>query len=160
MGNYVSNEGLGPDTCCGKVRPIKTSPSPSAYLGPGFTSAAGNPAGVFLLQLQGGKGQTIPGITDGTSNTMMISEVVNNNGDPSNKKYAVGGTEDWRGNLTYDENALFHWNYTPNSSNPDWLRNTLCTSTPIAPCVPKGTSYVDHNIIVTPRSLHSGGVQV
>jgi prepilin-type N-terminal cleavage/methylation domain-containing protein/prepilin-type processing-associated H-X9-DG protein len=160
MGNYVANEGLGPDTCCGNLPTITSNPNPSLYLGAGFSSAAGNPAGVFLLQLQGGKGLSIPAISDGTSNTMMVSEVINNKGDPSNTKYAVGGTEDWRGNLTYDENCLFHWNYTPNSSNPDWLRNTLCTSSPVAPCVPMGTSYVDHKIIVTPRSFHSGGVQV
>ena len=96
MGNYVANGGLGPDTCCSKVSPITSGPNPSLYLGAGFTSAAGSPAGVFLLQLQGGRGQTIPRITDGTSNTMMISEVINNKGDPSDTKYAVGGTEDWR----------------------------------------------------------------
>jgi prepilin-type N-terminal cleavage/methylation domain-containing protein/prepilin-type processing-associated H-X9-DG protein len=160
MGNYVANGGLGPDTCCGKFSSIPLNPSPSLYLGTGFTSAAGDPSGVFLLQLQGGQGRTISSISDGTSNTLMVSEVINNQGDPSNKKYAVGGTEDWRGNLTYDENCMFHWNYTPNSSNPDWVRDTLCTSSLKAPCIPSGTSYVDHKIIVTPRSFHTGGVNV
>src|SRR5207249_2674529 len=160
MGNYVANEGLGPDTCCGKLSTISNNPDPALYLGAGFTSAASNPAGVFLLQLQGGKGLTIAAIADGTSNTMMVSEVINNPGDPTNKAFATGGVEDWRGNLTYVENSLFNWNYTPNSSSPDWRRNTLCATSPQAPCIPKGTSYVDHNFIVTPRSFHTGGVQV
>ena len=69
-------------------------------------------------------------------------------------------TEDWRGNLTYPENCLFNWNNTPNSPTPDWLRDVLCTSTPIAPCIAKFTAYNNRNMIVTPRSLHAGGVQV
>jgi prepilin-type N-terminal cleavage/methylation domain-containing protein/prepilin-type processing-associated H-X9-DG protein len=165
MGNYVANEGYGPDHCCGNLPTITQSPSPSLWLGPAtLPTGLASPVGVFLLQRAaqsgGGPGMKITTITDGTSNTMMLSEVINNKGDPTNTAYAPGGTEDWRGNLTYDENSLFHWNYTPNSPNPDWLRNTLCTTSVQAPCIPMGTSYVDHQFIVTPRSFHTGGVNV
>jgi prepilin-type processing-associated H-X9-DG protein len=169
-GNYAANLGLGPDTCCAAFNfIIPRNPNPSMYLGRGFTSAASSPAGVFLLQLAtqsgGGPGQTIASITDGTSNTMALSELLNNKDDPTPRRLSDGtnaprGTTDWRGNLTYDENNLFNWNYTPNSSAPDRLRPNYCTSSPWAPCIPSGSAFNNRNIIVTPRSMHPGGVNV
>jgi prepilin-type processing-associated H-X9-DG protein len=165
MGNYVANEGYGPDHCCGGIATMAANPSPTLYLGPPPAGVA-SAAGIFLLQLAaisgGGPGTSIPAITDGTSNTLMLSEVINNPGNPSNTLggSSPGGTVDWRGNITYVENSLFHFNYTPNNSTPDWLRNTLCTTSPMAPCVAMGTSYVLHDFIVTARSFHTGGVNV
>jgi prepilin-type processing-associated H-X9-DG protein len=95
---------------------------------------------------------TIAGITDGTSNTMLVAECLNIPG--------TGAREDWRGNMTYPENSTFHWNHTPNTSNPDWLRDVLCVSVPRAPCIGTHTAYNNRRNIVSARSNHAGGVQV
>ncbi len=141
VGNYLANNGLGPTVSLPTADPRTSVQSP----------------GVFMVNSK----TKITEITDGTSNTLLVSECLNNAGNPSagTTSCGPGGTEDWRGNLTYPENCLFNWNYTPNSSNPDWLRTCLCTSSPQAPCVVKFSSYSTRNMIVTPRSLHSGGVQ-
>jgi prepilin-type processing-associated H-X9-DG protein len=94
----------------------------------------------------------IADIRDGTSNTLFVAECLNVPGS--------GGKEDWRGNLSYPENCLFHWNYTPNTSNPDWLRDVLCVNVPQAPCIGTHTAYNNRKNIVSPRSNHPGGVQV
>jgi hypothetical protein len=83
---------------------------------------------------------------------MFVTECLNFPGTP--------GKEDWRGNLTYPENCLFHWNYTPNTSSPDWLRDVLCVNVPQAPCVGTHTAYNNRNNIVSARSMHPGGVQI
>jgi hypothetical protein len=104
--------------------------------------------GVFLVNSK----TRIASIKDGTSNTMFVSECINVPGG--------GGREDWRGNLTYPENGVFHWNHTPNSSNPDWLRDILCTSVPEAPCIGTHTAFNNRRNILSARSRHVGGVQV
>ncbi|HLJ91743.1 MAG TPA: DUF1559 domain-containing protein [Gemmataceae bacterium] len=134
VGNYLANNGLGPAVSLATADPKTSVKSP----------------GVFMVNSK----VRITDITDGTSNTMLVSECLNNLGDPAK------GTEDWRGNLTYPENCLFNWNNTPNSATPDWLRDVLCTSTPQAPCIAMFTAYNNRNMMVTPRSLHPGGVQV
>jgi hypothetical protein len=91
-------------------------------------------------------------LTDGTSSTMLVSECLTVPGS--------GNDEDWRGNLSYPENCLFHWNHTPNTSNPDWLRTGLCVSVPRAPCVGTHSAYNDRLSIVSARSNHPGGVQI
>jgi prepilin-type processing-associated H-X9-DG protein len=142
VGNYLANNGLGPTLSLSTADPKTSVQSP----------------GVFMVNSK----TKITDITDGTSNTMLVSECLNNTGNPSagTTTCGTGGTEDWRGNLTYPENSMFNWNFTPNSSNPDWLRTCLCTSTPTAPCVGKFASYSTRNMIVTARSLHAGGIQV
>lgn len=132
VGNYLANNGLGP------MRSLRP-PIPS-------TSVA--KPGVFMVNSK----TRMSDITDGTSNTMFVSECLNF---PS-----TTGTADWRGNLTYPENCLFHWNHTPNTSNPDWLRNVLCVNHPLAPCIAKHTAFNNRMNIVSVRSMHSGGVQV
>lgn len=142
VGNYLANNGLGPALSLRTADPLTSVKSP----------------GVFMVNSK----TRIAEITDGTSNTLLVSECLNNTGNPSAGRTTcgTGGTEDWRGNLTYPENCLFNWNFTPNSSNPDWLRTCLCTSTPTAPCIGTFSSYSTRNMIVTARSLHPGGVQV
>ncbi|MCA9132794.1 MAG: DUF1559 domain-containing protein [Planctomycetales bacterium] len=132
LGNYVCNNGLGPY--------VSVQPQAAQI-------ATVVREGVFMVNKKTG----IRDMTDGTSNTLMVSEVIANAPGPS--------TSDWRGNLTYPENCMFHWNEAPNSPAPDRLRNQLCTSTPIAPCVGAFTSFSQRNIIVTARSMHTGGVQ-
>ena len=132
LGNYVCNNGLGPLT---SVSPQSSEIARTVL------------PGVFAPNKKTG----IRDMSDGTSNTIMVSEVVAN---PSNAT-----ASDWRGNLSYVENCMFHWNETPNSKVPDRLRNQLCVSTPLAPCVGTFTSYALRDIIVTPRSMHTGGVQ-
>jgi prepilin-type N-terminal cleavage/methylation domain-containing protein len=130
VGNYLCNNGLGPMHSDWKPQTSVAQP------------------GVFMVNSK----TRIADITDGTSNTMLISECINVPG--------TGTQEDWRGNLTYPENCVFHWNYPPNSSNPDWLRDILCVSIPEAPCVGKHSAYNDRLEILTARSHHPGGVQV
>jgi prepilin-type N-terminal cleavage/methylation domain-containing protein len=130
LGNYLANNGLGP-------MKSHTEPLPSVQK-----------PGVFMVNSK----VRIADIRDGTSNTLLVTECLNVPGEGTN--------EDWRGNLTYPENCLFHWNYTPNTNNPDWLRKGLCVSTPRAPCIGTHSAYSDRNEIVSARSQHSGGVQV
>ena len=130
LGNYLANNGLGP---------MKSDYQP-------FSSVV--KPGVFMVNSKTRFGD----IVDGTSNTMFVTECLNFPGTP--------GKEDWRGNLTYPENCLFHWNYTPNTSSPDWLRDVLCVNVPQAPCVGTHTAYNNRNNIVSARSMHPGGVQI
>jgi prepilin-type N-terminal cleavage/methylation domain-containing protein/prepilin-type processing-associated H-X9-DG protein len=130
LGNYLANNGLGP--MISEYRPQLSVTKP----------------GVFMVNSK----TRIADITDGTSNTMLVTECLNVPG--------TGSKEDWRGNLTYPENCLFHWNFTPNTSNPDWLRDVLCVSVPRAPCIGTHTAYNNRRDIVSARSNHPGGVQV
>jgi prepilin-type N-terminal cleavage/methylation domain-containing protein/prepilin-type processing-associated H-X9-DG protein len=130
LGNYLCNNGLGP--MLSDYRPANSVTRP----------------GVFMVNSK----TRIADITDGTSNTMFVSECINVPG--------TGNQEDWRGNLTYPENSQFHWNNTPNSSTPDWLRNVLCVSIPEAPCIGTHTAFNNRRNIISARSRHPGGVQV
>jgi prepilin-type N-terminal cleavage/methylation domain-containing protein len=130
LGNYLCNNGLGP--MLSDVRPETSVAQP----------------GVFMVNSK----TRLSDIPDGTSNTMLVSECINVPG--------TGAREDWRGNLTYPENCVFHWNHTPNSSNPDWLRDVLCVSIPEAPCTGTHTAYNNRRNILSARSRHAGGVQV
>lgn len=132
IGNYVCNNGLGPMT---SVQPMTAEIARTVR------------PGVFAANKKLG----IRDMTDGTSNTIMVTEVLAN---PSNAT-----TSDWRGNLTYPENCMFHWNEPPNSRTPDRVRNQLCVSTPQIPCVGAFTAFNRRDIIITARSFHTGGVQ-
>ena len=139
LGNYLANNGLGP----------------MRSLNPPIPSTSVVKLGVFMVNSK----TRMSDITDGTSNTMFVSECLNFPGTSG-----LTGTADWRGNLTYPENCLFHWNFTPNSSNPDGLRDVLCPDTALAkmlaPCVGKHTAFSNRMNIVSARSMHAGGVQV
>ena len=129
-GNYLCNNGLGP---------MRSDWRPE-------TSVA--QPGVFMVNSK----TRVADITDGTSHTLLLSECINVPG--------TGDLEDWRGNLTYPENCAFHWNFTPNSPSPDWLREGLCVSIAEAPCIGTHLAYNDRLEILSARSRHPGGVQV
>ena len=102
--------------------------------------------GIFYV----GTGTPIAEIRDGTTNTLLASEIILVPDGP------VGsGQEDIRGryhNVAH-AGALFSTKYPPNTSQPDRFNYCLGNKVPQAPCTPTGT-----NVIVSARSYHSGGV--
>ena len=87
-------------------------------------------------------------ISDGTGNTVLLSEVLKSPGN------------DWRGVMHYPEGSLYHHNQTPNSTVPDEFRQGMCLSILRAPCVPTSTSWNPKRITLGARSSHPGGVMV
>ena len=79
-------------------------------------------------------------ITDGTSNTVFVSELLKSPGN------------DWRGVMHYPEGPLYHHNQTPNSPVPDEFRQGMCLTIPRAPCVPTTTK-------LEPQAYHGRGPQ-
>jgi prepilin-type N-terminal cleavage/methylation domain-containing protein len=130
LGNYLANNGLGP--MISEYRPELSVAR----------------TGMFMVNSR----TRLANVTDGTSNTLLVAECLN--------IPPEGSKIDWRGNLTYPEYCLFHWNNTPNSSNPDWLRDVLCVNIKRAPCIATHTAFSNRRNIVSARSQHPGGVQV
>jgi len=137
-GNYVGNNGLGPMT---EVAATDTG------------DRQRDDKGVFFLNSR----MTFSDLLDGSSNTMLVSEVI-----------TVPG-EDQRGVMHYPEGPLFQYNDTPNSSVPDQLRSPQthagfnpqnCISKPHAPCSGAYAAAASRAMQVTARSLHPGGVNV
>lgn len=126
-GNYAGNTGIGPMT--------------SAFTTPNTSIAV---PGVFVVNTE----IPISGITDGTSNTALASEVRKSPGD------------DFRGVSFYPEGPLYQHNRTPNTSIPDNFRSGLCKNIPQVPCTGSHSAFNDRSIIMSARSNHSGGVNV
>ena len=115
------------------------------YFNSGGYANSANLNGVFQV----GTGISIDEIRDGTTNTLLASEII------LVKDGAVGsGQEDIRGryhNVAH-AGALFSTKFPPNTTEPD--RHNYCLNTvPQAPCTPTGT-----DVIVSARSYHPGGV--
>jgi prepilin-type processing-associated H-X9-DG protein len=87
-------------------------------------------------------------IADGTSNTAMFSEILR------------APAPDFRGVLHYPEGPLYTHNRTPGDLTPDEVRSGLSVSTARAPCVGTFGDWSTRRMIVTPRSGHTGGVNV
>jgi hypothetical protein len=100
-------------------------------------------AGVFYVNSK----TSAADITDGLSNTALVSEV------------RVVDGNDYRGVMHLLAGCHYHHNSTPNSSNPDWLRTDNCVSVPDALCQGTYNGWVP-NVIVTARSAHAGGVNL
>jgi prepilin-type N-terminal cleavage/methylation domain-containing protein/prepilin-type processing-associated H-X9-DG protein len=133
-GNYTANNGIGPMT-------ETTTPNRPA-----------NQLGVFMLNSKNKLGD----ITDGTTNTIFVSELIKAPGTVSGP--VNNGGNDWRGVMHYPEGPLYHHNYTPNSAVPDEVRAGMCVSVPGAPCIGTTTSWNPKRITITARSRHAGGV--
>ncbi len=88
-------------------------------------------------------------ITDGTSNTLMLSEVL---------IAKSANDNDWRGDIHNDDGFFrFHTLLTPNSTSPDliasgWFQNA---NDPLMPANTAGSSTQQKNAA---RSRHTGGV--
>ncbi len=91
---------------------------------------------------------TFAHISDGTSNTVFVSELI-----------TVPGM-DLRGMLHFAEGGFYHHNYTPNATQPDSVRQNCCVSTKEAPCVEGYPDWTARRVIYTARSYHSGGVNM
>lgn len=85
---------------------------------------------------------------DGTTNTIVVAELLKSPG------------ADFRGVMHYPEGPLYQHDQTPNSSVPDQFRSGLCVSIPRAPCIGVYNAYNDRAIVLSARSLHTGGVHV
>lgn len=128
-GNYVANYGIGP------WLNVHTNPTPEN------TTTSPGPIGTNSRY-------SALGITDGTSNTAMASEIVRTD------------APDFRGVLHYPEGPLYTHNRTPGDLTPDETRGSLCNSQTWAPCVNTFPDWSTRRMIVTARSRHTGGVQV
>ena len=85
-------------------------------------------------------------MTDGTSNTAMISEYL---------MAKSSNDDDWRGDIHNDDGVFrFHTNITPNSSSADVVNWAQTTNDPAMPVNTAGSQYN------TARSRHTGGVNV
>lgn len=119
--------------------------------GQGQQEAADRVEGVFGQYF----GARIADIRDGTSQTLLLSELV------------TGGPCNVRTIHSYDEGALFMQDYTPNDLTPDLVRwcDPQDANQGPAPCAPGsgtlGGGILGNNynmVLHTSRSLHPGGV--
>jgi prepilin-type N-terminal cleavage/methylation domain-containing protein/prepilin-type processing-associated H-X9-DG protein len=93
-----------------------------------------------------GRPRKIGEITDGTSNTLCVSEVLQ------------GRTDDLRGFSWWGGGAGFVTHMLPNSTEPDVVTGGICrtTNTPRMPCVDASTTTRAR--MMGARSQHTGGV--
>ncbi len=94
-------------------------------------------------------------VTDGTSNTAMVSEVVVSEDTPDEW--------DFRGSYFYSNQGtcLFSTLLPPNDQTGD--RHYYCRRSTLAPCLydyAEPTAFALADPVVTPRSAHTGGVHV
>lgn len=133
----------------------------TTYLGRDFSYPTGSPAVVFGgAPFDFGVPVTMVSITDGTSNTVMFSELVVPRSNP-------GGWQGPTGLVRYQSGAGFNTFFPPNSMEPDRLaRNRypaeslggrFSSIAGIPPVVQAGGDPMEWQI-VNARSLHSGGV--
>ena len=131
--NYNANTGLGP---LENIFPPSHTP------------------GVF----QQSKSMRMSDITDGTSHTAGISEIIK-----------VRGGYDYRGTWSYCEGTHYQHDHTPNTRIPDELRPSMClvngpdgtpASHPYAPCIGTYANHRTRRSLMSARSRHPGGVQV
>jgi prepilin-type N-terminal cleavage/methylation domain-containing protein/prepilin-type processing-associated H-X9-DG protein len=134
-GNYVVNWGnaLYDDT-----RTNAQATAISSNFGPFYHSTG--------RRYQPGK-VTITSITDGTSNTLMMSETL---------IAKVASDNDWRGDIHNDDGIFrFHTVTTPNSSAPDLISSTTFFTPNNDPLMPVALGNPQR---AAARSRHAGGV--
>jgi prepilin-type N-terminal cleavage/methylation domain-containing protein/prepilin-type processing-associated H-X9-DG protein len=134
-GNYMVNWGnaLYDDT-----RAAPTGTAVSTNFGPFYhTGGRRNTPGTV----------TFANITDGTSNTLLMSESL---------IAKVASDNDWRGDIHNDDGVFrFHTVVTPNSSAPDLIRSTTFFRADPDPLMPVALGNPQR---AAARSRHSGGV--
>ena len=131
-GNYVVNWGnaLYDDT--------SGATTGSAFVGP-FYHQGGNRSSPGKV--------TLVGISDGTSNTLMLSETLSAKSPNDN---------DWRGDIHNDDGVFrFHTVLTPNSSSPDLISSTNYFQQNGDPLMPIALGNPQR---AAARSRHTGGV--
>jgi prepilin-type N-terminal cleavage/methylation domain-containing protein/prepilin-type processing-associated H-X9-DG protein len=134
-GNYVVNWG---NTLYGDTRTNSASTSVENMFGPFYhTAGARNrPGDVRLVS-----------ITDGTANTLMMSESL---------MALVASDNDWRGDIHNDDGFFrFHTVTTPNSSAADLVRSTTFFTPNNDPLMPVALGNPER---AAARSRHTGGV--
>jgi prepilin-type processing-associated H-X9-DG protein len=92
-------------------------------------------------------------VTDGTSNTLLLSEVL---------KAWSSEDNDWRGDIHNDDGVFrFHTKLSPNTSAPDVIESGWfqATGDPAMPAV-AGAGSAQVTQVTAARSRHSGGVNV
>ena len=135
----------------------------TTYLGRTFTYPTGSTAVVFGgAPFDFGVSVTMTSITDGTSNTVMFSELVVPKSNP-------GGWQGPTGLVRYQSGAGFNTFFAPNTMEPDRLaRNRYPANSlggrfnsiaGIPPVVQAGGDPMEWQIVNT-RSFHTGGVNV
>jgi prepilin-type processing-associated H-X9-DG protein len=138
--NYAANYGNTTRT--------RTSPWPGSNpADPNNVIFGGAP--FYVLGTAGSKIVALPDIKDGTSNTIMHSEVLQPKEAPGNSK------RDIRGMIWIGIGGGFVTFYPPNTTNPDQLQSAaLCNNLPDQnlPCI------VSSPNVLASRSRHSGGV--
>ena len=134
---------------------------PSAsYVGNAGSTAFGPPGGGTNLNgvLFAESAISLVMITDGTSNTLLASEIILGPMNPSTADdiYASG---DRRGRIwnAYSGEQLFSTLNPPNTQVPD-VAYGCHQAFMIAPCTPVGTGTATTNYNLSARSYHSGGV--
>jgi prepilin-type N-terminal cleavage/methylation domain-containing protein len=119
-----------------------------SYLGNLGLGKMEDPARLTNQRMQGvfwyNWGARISDIADGTSSTMLLSEVI----------VGVGCTI--RGVHSYDEGVVYMHSYTPNDPTPDQERWCSGMDPPQAGCV---NISITNMVLHTARSYHPGGVQ-
>jgi prepilin-type N-terminal cleavage/methylation domain-containing protein len=128
---------------CSDTEPPTAPASASQLEAPRKGSRFNRIDGVFSYN----HGDKLGQITDGTSHTLLTSEII------------AGGVCSIRGVVAYDEGPVIMQYYLPNDRTPDLVRwcDTADTAPgAIAPCVASLTRL--NMILHTSRSLHPGGV--
>ncbi|MDO5554201.1 MAG: DUF1559 domain-containing protein [Planctomycetia bacterium] len=96
--------------------------------------------------------QGFESITDGLSNTLMLSECLIPTDDPYNNGF---GMNDQRGDIHNDSGGhMFMVSGVPNTTAPDEIAGDNCVSTLLAPCTDGNAA----GHILYARSRHAGGV--
>lgn len=150
-GNYAGNVGYSSDSYGIWMtdpywQQVRNRANPAS---PPMTDAGGRTNRSALLgfgPLMINKGVALKEVVDGTSNTVLASEIIN-----------VDLGDDSRGTLHWGGGALYLHTEAPNSKVRDLTRN--CISTPEAPCAVSTNNWEGAHQL-TARSGHPGGVNV
>ncbi len=145
----TASKSFNEDGICSAASPPYGRSSYAGNFGRGQMEANVRIDGVFAYN----HGAKIRDISDGTSHTLLVSELI------------PGGSCTIRGAVAYDEGPVFMQDHTPNSRALDmvrWCDPVDGQADAVAPCLNNGGSsgvLTQLNMVVhTARSMHPGGV--